>query len=249
MTKVERKAEARAAYQALMKFYPLTLENLDGELWKWIPNYEGLYQVSTFGRVKSFKRYQEGKILKPQLFNGGYLYSNFNNNGKQEHFLVHRLVAGTFIPNPKGKREVNHRDGHKLNCYVSNLEWVTSSENQCHAFYIGLQFAPQGEERFGAKLTNEQARYIRENTDGLTAKQLAKKFSVCIKTISDIQMGKKYRNAGGIARKSKSPRVPEDVRNEIRSLHIKGDKAFGAFALSKKFSVGVATVRRIIHGK
>jgi hypothetical protein len=61
-------------------------------------------------------------------------------NNDRKYFLIHRLVAQTFIPNPENKPEVNHKDGNKHNCYYKNLEWVTPSENKQHAFDTGLKY-------------------------------------------------------------------------------------------------------------
>ena len=102
------------------------------EIWKDIKDYEGIYQVSNFGRIKN-----KTKILSPQISNCGYLRIILKN----KHYSVHRLVAETFIPNFKNKPQVNHIDGNKTNNSVTNLEWVTDSENQIHN-YKNLQFKP-----------------------------------------------------------------------------------------------------------
>ena len=119
------------------------------EVWKDINGYEGLYQISNYGNVRSLDRYvngnngskalKKGIVLKKQITNKGYYDVGLYKNGKAKYLLVHRLVAEHFIPNPENKRTVNHKDGNKLNNHVSNLEWVTHSENQIHAFNNGLQ--------------------------------------------------------------------------------------------------------------
>lgn len=110
------------------------------EIWKDIKGYEGYYQISNFGNVKSlkFNHGTRSKLLKP-FDNEGYTRVKLfiKNNGKR--FLVHRLVAENFIPNPKNKPFVNHIDGNKSNNFVENLEWVTSSENVVHAIQNGLR--------------------------------------------------------------------------------------------------------------
>ena len=202
------------------------------------------YEVSTDGQVRSWKS-GEPKILTPQPDGNGYLCVDFRIDGKPKLYRIHRLVAETFIPNPQGKREVNHINGVKFANRVENLEWVTPSENQRHAYDTGLQL--QGEDRSDAKLTNEQVVYIRDNPDHLTGRALAEMFGVAETTISDIQRGRKRKSAGGNVRgKIKSP-VHDDVRNEIRRLYVRGSREFGTPALAKKFGVCQATVWRIVH--
>ena len=104
------------------------------ERWKDIQGYEGLYQVSSEGRVKSLERYDacnrlvEEKILK-QIENSGYLYVQLSKCGTKKRFSVHRLVAENFIPNPNNLQQVNHKDENKKNNKVDNLEWCTSDYN------------------------------------------------------------------------------------------------------------------------
>lgn len=244
MTKAERKAEAKKAYAALMKYYPLTLEDLGGEQWRDVPDYEGFYQESTFGRTKSF---QNGKVTirKPYIDKRGYLYVELYKDGKRKHFGVHRLVAICFIPNLGGKREVNHRDGRPMNNHVSNLEWATGLENIRHAVQTGLLL--QGEECPWAKLTNEQVRLIRDNPNNLTCKQLGEMFSVDRRIIGDIQRGAYYKKAGGLIRQSKVQRTPEDVCEKIRAEYQRGVVGHGGRELAKKYGLSPSTILRIIH--
>lgn len=108
------------------------------ELWKDIKEYEGIYQVSNLGRIKSLKFMKE-KILKPKKTSKGYLQVLLYKNGKRKYFRIHRLVAETFVPNPYNKPEVNHIDGDKENNKENNLEWTTIQENRKHAYKIGLR--------------------------------------------------------------------------------------------------------------
>lgn len=98
------------------------------EYWKYIKGYEGLYQVSNFGRVKSNKFGKE-RILKPFTNSTGYLLVSLCKDGKVKAFTVHRLVAEAFIDNPDNLPQVNHRDENKLNNNVDNLEWCTNEYN------------------------------------------------------------------------------------------------------------------------
>ena len=104
------------------------------EIWKDIEGYQGIYQVSSLGKVKSlnFNHAKKEKILKPFSNKDGYLRVNLCKEGKSKQYLVHRLVAKVFIPNPENKPEVNHKDEDKTNNKVENLEWMTCKENSNH---------------------------------------------------------------------------------------------------------------------
>lgn len=108
------------------------------EIWKDVNGYEGMYQVSSFGNVRSIDRevpfrggmrFIKGSPLTKWVNGDGYERVSFCVKGKNKHFLVSRLVAEAFIPNPNQKEEVNHLDYNPKNNTVSNLEWCTRSEN------------------------------------------------------------------------------------------------------------------------
>lgn len=104
------------------------------EIWENIEGYEGLYQISNRGRVKSLERVDENnhpikeRIMKPSM-SLGYLYVGLRKQGKQKRMRIHRLVAAAFIPNPNNKEEVGHKDETRTNNYADNLEWVSKKEN------------------------------------------------------------------------------------------------------------------------
>lgn len=104
------------------------------EIWRDIPDYEGLYQVSSMGNVKSLPkmcgyRKDKGKILSPFINTNGYKLVTLCKNNKQKHYQVHRLVAMTFIPNVNSKPQVDHINRVRTDNRVENLRWVTVSEN------------------------------------------------------------------------------------------------------------------------
>lgn len=184
------KTEYKPAYDSLMKFYPLSLDDLEGERWRVIPGYEN-YQVSDYGRIKSFANSAKGKILRPSLSAYGYLLARLFKNDIRKEFRINRLVAEAFIPNPENKPEVNHLHG-RFNNFFGSLEWATGSENQRHAVKTGLKSS--GESNYNAKLTTEQVLYIIKNPDNLTGRELAQKFGVPPQRISKIRLRQSWRN-------------------------------------------------------
>lgn len=110
-------------------------KDIEEELWKDIPGYVGLYQVSTLGNVRSLThtnsdgRCFKGKRLKPILQKTGYVRVHLSKYNQRELPFIHRLVAEAFIPNPNGYTEINHKDENPENNAVTNLEWCTHSYN------------------------------------------------------------------------------------------------------------------------
>ena len=104
------------------------------EVWKPVRNYEGLYEVSNMGRVKSLNYNKTGKerIMKLNKDKDGYLLVNLHKNAKMECCKVHRLVATAFLDNSNNLPEVNHKDENKLNNCVDNLEWCSRSYNMTY---------------------------------------------------------------------------------------------------------------------
>lgn len=119
------------------------------EIWKDIPSYEGYYQASNLGKIKSLKRIimrkdgkpylQKEQLLKPGRNRKGYLHCNLTKNFKQTNISVHRLVAITFIDNPNNLPQINHIDGNKENNSVDNLEWISNYDNMQHSIITGIR--------------------------------------------------------------------------------------------------------------
>ena len=132
------------------------------EIWKDIEGFEGLYQVSNLGRTKSlnYNHTKKEKILKPSLNEKGYLLVNLYKEGKGRSYLVHRLVAQAFIPNPEDKPQVNHKDEDKTNNKVENLEWVTSKENINYGTRTERMAKSQSKPIYGINIkTNERIEF------------------------------------------------------------------------------------------
>lgn len=165
------------------------------EIWKDIPGYEGIYQVSNFGQVRSCERIrQNGRKFKAHLKAlcrqyKGYLRVQLTRNGKSRSWFVHRLVLETFMgPMPSGK-VVNHKNGVRHDNHLSNLEYVTPHENSLHAYrHLGRVNNLVGEKHWAAKLVTDEVRAIRllYSTGKYTHKKLAEIFGVKAITIGGI---------------------------------------------------------------
>ena len=107
------------------------------EVWKDVLGYEGLYQVSSLGRVKRLHKNGKENILTGKKDKDGYTEIILSKSRKKKYFRLHRIVADAFIPNPANKPQINHKDRDKQNNTVANLEWVTGSENVLHTFATG----------------------------------------------------------------------------------------------------------------
>ncbi len=168
-----------------------------------IRGYEG-YQVSNHGRVKNSKT---GKILKPYLTRGYLRVSLYNESGRKCK-LVHRLVAEAFLPNPENKPVVNHINGCKTDSNVSNLEWVSPSENMSHAHSNGLRpkINTQGEKNGFAKLTEAQVRQIKQclSQTQLTQKEIASQFNISRSTVKNIKSGRRWSHVSSVSAKSEA---------------------------------------------
>lgn len=158
------------------------------EEWKQIKGYEGYYEISNLGRVKSIIRNpirsrnrpttKKENILKGSPNNSGYPSVTLTVDWKPKQLLIHRLVAIHFIPNPNNYNVINHLDGNKTNFSISNLEWTTSSLNQKHAYDTGLK-----RKKLSVKQKLEILQFRKE---GLTYYQIADKYNVSYQIIGKI---------------------------------------------------------------
>ena len=163
------------------------------EIFKDVKGYEGYYEVSNLGRVRSTS-YKGTRILKPNL-KSRYKIVVFCINQIKVHKLVHRLVAEAFIPNPNNYSIVNHIDGNRKNNEVSNLEWCTPLYNTQHAKSHNL--LNRYEDRPAAKLTKEKVLLIPELINlGATTDDLKNLFNVSRRCIDNIFEGKNWTDLG-----------------------------------------------------
>lgn len=134
------------------------IEKLENEEWRDIENYEGLYQVSNLGRVKSldYNHTKHEKILKLLKNTKGYLFVILYKEGKKKNYLSHRLVAEAFIPNPNNLPMINHKDENPLNNCVANLEWCDSKYNNNYGTRITKAVSNTDYQSISEKLKNRQ---------------------------------------------------------------------------------------------
>lgn len=163
----------------------LNLDDLPQEQWRDVVGYEGLYQVSNFGRIKSFQR---GKvmIISPTKC-GRYPYVTLFKPSYRNNFFVHSLVARAFYANLENKPQVNHRDGDKRNNCVWNLEWATSKENAQHAIRLGLRRVAPDNPNPPKEIPAGIQQYILKNYKrwdrNFGTKAMLKKFELPFKTL------------------------------------------------------------------
>lgn len=164
------------------------------EVFKWVNGYEGYYEVSNKGNVRSTS-YKGVKILKPSKTRNGYLNVIFCVNQVKIHKLVHRLVAETFLENRNNLEQVNHINGNKEDNSVENLEWCTQEYNNFHAYNTNL--LNRYEDRPEAKLTKELVLQIPELIkQGATTDDLKNLFHVSRRCIDNIFEGKNWTGLG-----------------------------------------------------
>lgn len=162
------------------------------EIWKNIKDFENLYLISNFGRIKSINR---NIILKQSIDRYGYYKLSLNKLNKPYYFTTHRLVALNFIPNIDKLPQVNHIDGNKLNNNVKNLEWTSVSDNLKHAFKIGLK-NQNGERNHKSTLTKDDVLTIRDlykNTN-ITHQKLSEMYNVSRRHIGNIIQRKLWKH-------------------------------------------------------
>lgn len=173
------------------------------EIWKDIEGFEGIYQVSNFGRIKSLGG-QKGTCLRKEKIRtisytkDGYAKIRLQSGSIDKTCRVHRLVAQAFLPNPTNKETVNHKDGNKLNNHVDNLEWSDRHEQLLHAYSHNLKTSQKGHSNCNSKLTDEQVKEIRRlyvrNSKEFGTVALAKKYGVTNRVIGLIVNYKSYTN-------------------------------------------------------
>ena len=172
------------------------------EIWKPIVGFEGLYEVSNMGQVRSLTRISsfrdrsgrmnerviKGRIMRPQPQKSGYLHVGLSKGGIVTQYRVHRLVAAAFVDNPEGLYEVNHIDEDKTNNRADNLEWCDHKYNNNYG-----SKPKRGSRNPMAKLTNEDVEEIRyRRASGEMLKTIAADFGISINHVCNLAQGKRW---------------------------------------------------------
>jgi len=172
------------------------------EEWRNIPDFDG-YQASSLGKIRGIDRLKQGRSglrltrgqeMKQMLNKKGYPEVRLRKNGTHTR-LVHKLVSSAFLIKPEGYTQINHINGIKTDNSVVNLEWVTNSENQLHAYKLGLQPSRAGEGNSRATLTDEKVTILKElYNSGKTTKEVSELIGVSLSIIRQIIYGKSWRS-------------------------------------------------------
>lgn len=226
-----------------------------GEIWKNIIGFEGAYQVSNLGRVKSLdrvvvrsessQRLAKGKILSLQKDRLGYIYVHLSLNGKGCKKKVHRLVCEAFCEKKANQNVVNHIDGDKTNNISKNLNWCTHQENTLHALAAGLR-TDVGENAKDNILSEQEVLDIRNNHID-SYEVLALKYGVSKSSIADIKKFRSWKWLGGDKLLDASIIDGNKLSLEIKLIRKNRKLTLEKFA--KELNVSISTVTRWERGK
>lgn len=214
---------------------------IDGECWKPIKEYQGMYEVSNKGRIKSTHHFVH-TILELQLSSWEYHIISLAKNKTKKTFIVHRLVAEAFISNPDNNPQINHINGIKTDNYIENLEWCTGTENIQHAYRTGLNIPMKGEDSAVATLTNEQALSIFNDIDNQIA--IGKKYSISRNMVNAIKTGRAWSSVTG-----KKYEFAENKKLTVEQAILIKNSNKKTIDLAREFGVCRQTVCHIKNGQ
>lgn len=237
------------------------------ETWKSIDEVGGRYEVSNRGNVRSWVKTSGNKREHPLVMNQhtylGYNYISLKKHTGSKYISrrVHRLVAKAFIPNPSNKPYINHKNGIKNDNRVENLEWVTASENDIHAFENGLREPMKGEKNGNATLSDKDVLEIRRLyfEGGVSQYTIAESYGIVQNHVSDIVNFKRWSHIGQKYKGLEKPvnyLMGEDVYGaklnakkvkEMREIRKRDGLTYGEIA--KMFGVSRHSASRAINGE
>lgn len=167
------------------------------EKWRDIVGWEGIYQISNCGRLKSFKKACEGYLISNKNKNGDYFAVVLSAKHKKiKSTRMHRLVAIAFIPNPFNKPQINHKDGNKQNNNVFNLEWCTAAENMQHALALGLHSFKEMNyynKHIRSKMIQQYTLNNQFMNEYINCKEASKVTGVCARNIHQVAKKTEYK--------------------------------------------------------
>ena len=170
------------------------------EVWKKIKGYEGIYEISSHGNIKSCSRLDIlGHNRKEKILKNGYTTTKYHmvilrKNNRIKAHRVHTLVGNHFISNPHNKPQINHKDFNRTNNYIENLEWVTQKENIRHAWDNGACTNPSGEKNGMNKLTEKQIIDIRKIGKAKTLLEISKIYNISFQHVGAILNNKLWKH-------------------------------------------------------
>lgn len=211
---------------------------------KLIPGFDYHYITEEGKVISMFKG--EPKEMKQRLNSDGYPIISIK---KQKRAKVHRLVAEAFIPNPNGLPQVNHIDGVKTNNHVSNLEWVNNSQNQKHAWDIGLQKKRTPKNAIFSP-SEVQAIVDEYQTSNTSQRKLAEKYGCSKTAIADILSGRYYnhdKTRPSVSKEKTLPKLTFEQAQEIRKIWEEEKPSYNS--LGVRYGVNHKTIKKIIDGK
>lgn len=186
----------------------LSRESLFGEEWRPVPGYEGSYQVSNLGRVRSldrvvkskqgWKKFVKGVTMKQSIHHYGYPVVSLLKESHSKQYAVHILVARAFIPNPKGLPCVNHKDENKRNNNINNLEWCTLRYNNSYGTRVDRIKASQMNDPKKSKPVRQLTKDGHPINDYPSISEASRVLGICETAIASVCKGRKsYLTAGG----------------------------------------------------
>lgn len=231
------------------------------EIWKDVIGFEGRYKISNSLKLVSINGRVKGEaIMKPTIGNSGYYVFKLRWINKKKDYRLHRLIAEHFIPNPLNLPFVNHKDGDKLNCSISNLEWVSEAENVQHAIRTGL-LNTKGENHCHHKVSEKDVIEMKQlYLSGITQKQIALQYGVSRRQAGDIINGINWKHISTpdysnkinfkTSRKKKVGRGPKFFNEmQIREIKSLRSKKFTLSSIAIKFNSTIGYIHRVVKSQ